>query len=51
MSQILNAIYDLLCYCTEDAVAHGFMKDVPMSIRTKMNELANELGEYLDENE
>ena len=46
--RLLNAIHDLLRYVTEDAVAHGFMKNVPSSIMQKMNDLCDELGKYLD---
>lgn len=47
MNTLLSALYDLLCYITEDAVAHGLNK-LPSGLNAKMNELANELGEYLD---
>lgn len=47
MNSLLKALYEILSFITEDAVAHG-LGDVPKSIHEKMNSLCNELGDYLD---
>ena len=47
MNSLLNALYELLSFITEDAVANGLVK-LPKSLSDKMNSLCNELGDYLD---
>jgi hypothetical protein len=48
MNTLLNDLYDLLSCITEDAVAHGFTKDVPPDIMKMLNDCCVRLGEYLD---
>jgi hypothetical protein len=50
MNSLLYALYDLLSFITKDAQAHKMLPNgMPYKILAKMNELCNELGEYLDE--
>lgn len=48
MNQLLDSLYNLLCYITEDATAHGFTSRIPKHIMDKMNELADEIANFLD---
>ena len=50
MNQVLSALYDLLCFTTEDAVAHKLLPNgLPQEILDDMNALANKLGKHLEE--
>lgn len=48
MSHILEAIYNLLCFLTEDAKAWGLV-NLPSPLKETVEKLTNELEKYLDE--
>lgn len=48
MNTILDALYNLLSFVTEDAVANGYIK-LPKHLHKTLNETCIELGNYLDE--
>lgn len=50
MNILLCSLHDLLCFITEDARAHRLGYDkLPENLKVLMNDLCNQLGEYLDE--
>jgi len=49
MNQLLDSLYNILCYITEDMVAHG-LNNLPPELNKMMNDLAISLGDYLDKN-
>lgn len=50
MNTLLNALYELLSFITEDAQAWK-LGHVPPAILNQMNKLCNDLGDYLDKND
>ncbi len=47
MNSLLKALYELLSFVTEDAIAHK-LGPIPPGLLRKLNEACIELGEYLD---
>lgn len=52
MNSLLSALYNLLCFITEDATAHKLLpRNLPPELWRQLNNCATALGEYLDEQE
>lgn len=48
MNTLLETLYNLLSFITEDGIAHGITKNMPDSMKYAMENLMKELERHLD---
>lgn len=51
MRHLLESIYQIGCFITEDAVAHGLTKNIPEDLMKDIHELVGKIETYLEETE